>query len=274
MITGASDGLGKEFAQQLAGKGYNLVLISRTQSKLTALASALTSAHPTIEVKIFPLDYTLATPQTFTTLAQLTAPLDVSLLINNVGQSHDIPVSYLETPAAERDAIVAVNVTGTLRTTSAIAPQLVARRRGLILVLASFAGVFPTPLLATYSGSKAFLTAWGQALGDELRGSGVKVQVVQSHLVVSAMSKVRRASVLVPTAGAFVRKVLGMVGRSGGSQGWGGVVTPWWSHALMQWVLENVLGARSAFLLGRNREMHVDIRRRALRKREREAKKQ
>jgi 17beta-estradiol 17-dehydrogenase / very-long-chain 3-oxoacyl-CoA reductase len=171
------------------------------------------------------------------------------------------------------DSIITINCIGTLRMTQLVAPSMVDRKRGLILTMASFGGVFPTPLLATYSGSKAFLQQWGSALGAELAPKGVTVEVVQSHLVASAMSKIRRSSALVPTPKAFVRATLAKIGLSGGSQGIAYTATPWWAHSLMQWFITTFAGTTSYFTIKTNKSMHEDIRRRALAKAARGTKK-
>jgi 17beta-estradiol 17-dehydrogenase / very-long-chain 3-oxoacyl-CoA reductase len=206
-------------------------------------------------------------------LADLVKGLDISILINNVGQSHSIPVPFLQTNRTEMNNIITINCIGTLRMTQLVAPGMVDRKRGLILTMASFGGVFPTPFLATYSGSKAFLQQWGSALGAELAPKGVTVEIVQSHLVTSAMSKIRRSSMLVPTPKAFVRATLGKIGCSGGSQGIAYTVTPWWAHSMMQWVITTFVGSTSYFTVGINKSIHEDIRRRALAKAARDAKK-
>ncbi len=131
----------------------------------------------------------------------------------------------------------------------------------------------PTPLLATYSGSKAFLQQWSTALASELQPHNVTVELVQSYLVTSAMSKIRRSSMMVPSAKAFVRTVLGSVGRTGGAQGWGWTSTPYWTHALMQWGIGSVAGINDTWVAGVNKGMHEGIRKRALRKRDRDGKK-
>jgi 17beta-estradiol 17-dehydrogenase / very-long-chain 3-oxoacyl-CoA reductase len=276
VITGASDGIGKEFALQLAKKGYNLLLISRTQSKLESLADDIQKTIKGIEVSTFAMDFAQNSEADYALLAQLIKTLDVGILINNVGLSHSIPVSFLDTDDKEMKDIVTINVTGTLRITKLVAPKIVEKKRGLILTMASFGGVFPTPYLATYSGSKAFLQHWSVALASELAPYGVHVQIIQSHLVVSAMSKIRKTSFLVPSPKAFVRAALGKIGRRAGSQDIAYTSTPWWSHALMQWVITNLApgGQMGTLVLGRNKVMHEQIRKRALRKAEREAKKQ
>ncbi|KAK5287806.1 hypothetical protein LTR16_003622 [Cryomyces antarcticus] len=139
--------------------------------------------------------------------------------------------------------------------------------------MASFGGILPTPLLATYSGSKAFLQQWSTALGSELKPHGVHVQLVQSYLVTSAMSKIRRASATIPTPRGFVKAALSKIGRSGGAQGIAYTSTPYWSHGLMHWALATFVGTMNGVVVDQNRSMHEGIRKRALRKKERDAKK-
>lgn len=147
---------------------------------------------------------------------------------------------------------------------------MINRKRGLILNMGSFGGLLPTPLLATYSGSKAFLQQWSSALGAELAPFHITVELVQAYLITSAMSKIRRPSLLVPSARAFAKVVLSRLGRTGGAQGWAYTSTPYWSHALSQWILTFV-GFTGEWVVQRNKVMHEAIRKRALRKREREA---
>ena len=275
LITGASDGIGKEFALALAAKGYNLILVSRTQSKLDSLAADISSRYgPKISTKTLAMDFALNKDSDYNSLKKLTDGLDVSILINNVGLSHSIPVPFVETPKQEMNDIIMINCMATLRVTQLLVPGMISRKRGLVLTMASFGGFFPTPLLATYSGSKAFLQQWSSALGSELQPHGVHVQCVQSHLITTAMSKIRKPSALVPNPKQFVTATLSKLGRSGGAQNVAFTSTPYWSHGIMQWFLSRFLGERSPIVVKVNRGMHEDIRRRALRKQERDAKKQ
>ncbi|KAB8349727.1 hypothetical protein FH972_023742 [Carpinus fangiana] len=273
VVTGASDGLGLEYASQLAAKGFNIVLVSRTASKLDALASTLQSKY-SISTKTLAMDFSLNKDTDYAALANLVQGLDVSILINNVGQSHSIPVSFVETPEKELRDIITINCVGTLRVTQIVAPGMVQRKRGLILTMASFGGIIPTPLLATYSGSKAFLQRWSTAIGSELAPHGVQVQLVQSYLVTSAMSKIRKTSATIPNPRTFVKAALGKLGRSGGAQGIAYTSTPYWSHAVMHWGLLSFIGTTGGLLVGQIKVMHEAIRKRALRKAERDAKKQ
>ncbi|PHH67681.1 hypothetical protein CDD82_1224 [Ophiocordyceps australis] len=275
VVTGASDGLGKEYAMQLAAKGFNLVLVSRTQAKLDSLATDIEQKFTAkgLEVKTLAMDFAEDKDDDYQRLRELVTGRDVAILINNVGLSHDIPVSFLDTPRQEMQNIITINCIGTLKVTQLVAPILKQRRRGLILTMGSFGGWTSTPYLATYSGSKAFLQQWSNALASELADDGVDVYLVLSYLVTTAMSKVRRTSLLIPNARSFVKAALGKVGLAG-YQTAPNTYTPWWSHAAMLWIVENLIGANSPVTIWVNKKMHIDIRKRALRKRERDAKKQ
>lgn len=273
VVTGASDGLGKEFASQLAAKGFNLVLVSRTQSKLDALSRELRLKWSGLQTKTLAMDYSQDNDADYERLAELVAGLDVGILINNVGQSHSFPVPFLETARDELQNIITINCLGTLKTTQIVAPIMQKRKNGLILTMGSFAGVMPTPYLATYSGSKAFLQHWSCSLASELKPYGVDVQFATSYLVTTAMSKVRRTSLLIPGPKPFVRAALGKIGLDS-TETFPNTYTPWWSHAVFKWVIEKTVGSTSAFTIWYNKKMHIDIRNRALRKAAREAKKQ
>lgn len=276
VITGASDGLGKEYATQLAAQSFNLVLVSRTQSKLDALAKEIQDKYASkkIQVKTLAMDFSQNNDSDYEKLQALVQPLDVAILINNVGQSHSIPVPFLETTKEELEGIIAINCVGTLRATQAVAPAMKPRKqRSLILTMGSFGGWTPTAYLATYSGSKAFLQQWSNALAAELADDKIDVYLVLSHLVTTAMSKIRRPSLLVPNARNFVKAALGKVGL-GGYQTAPWTYTPWWSHSFMLWAIENIPGVNSHLVISQNKSMHIDIRKRALRKQAREAKNQ
>lgn len=275
VVTGASDGLGKEYAIQLAQKGFNLVLVSRTQSKLETLAKEIETKYVSnqVKTKLLAMDFAQNKDEDYARLKALVDGLDVGILINNVGLSHSIPVSFVQTPNDEMNDIITINCTGTLKVTKIVAPGMIQRKRGLILTMGSFGGLIPSPLLATYSGSKAFLQHWSTALGSELKPHGVDVELCVSYLVTTAMSKIRKPSLFIPNPRNFVKSVLSKIGLSGGSRNMAHTSTPFWGHALMQWWLESTFGIGASFVVDQVNTMHQDIRKRALKKAEREAKK-
>jgi len=269
-VTGASDGLGKEFALQLAAKGFNLVLASRTQSKLDNVASSIKSKYSSAQVETIAIDFSRPTDKDYKNLQALFDGKRIAVLINNVGQSHNIPVPFVETERQEIESIININCHATLRVTQLALPHMLPNKKGLILTMGSLGGLTPTPLLATYSGSKAFLQQWSNALAGELASQGITVHFVHAYLITSAMSKIKKASLIVPNERNFVRCTLSKIGRRGGSVGYAYTGSPYWSHAMVTFGLTYLLGPMNKLVIGINGNMHVDIRKRALRKAERE----
>ncbi|KAI5958899.1 hypothetical protein KGF57_002333 [Candida theae] len=272
VVTGASDGIGKEFALQLAKRGLAIVLVSRTKSKLEAVAEEIATKYK-VDTKIVPFDAASDDEANYLELEKAVYDLPISVLINNVGQSHSIPVPFLETDTTELRNIITINNTATLRITQVIAPIIKAtveksrgKNRGLILTMGSFGGLLPTPYLAVYSGSKAFLQQWSNALAGELSADGIDVELVISYLVTSAMSKIRRSSLTIPNAKDFVASALKGIGRRGGAQERYATSTPFWTHALMHFGIDNTVGVYSKIANQLNLSMHQSIRQRALRK--------
>jgi 17beta-estradiol 17-dehydrogenase / very-long-chain 3-oxoacyl-CoA reductase len=249
------------------------LLVSRTESKLQALSREIEAKRADCQTKILAMDFAANNDADYAKLKSIVDALDIAILVNNVGKSHDIPVPFILTPKQEVLDIININCIGTLKVTQIVAPGMIQRKRGLILTMGSFAGLLPTPLLATYSGSKAFLQYWSSSLGSELKPHGVDVVLIGSYLVTSAMSKIRRTSALIPSPRVFVRAVLRKMGRSGGAQDFAFSSTPYWGHGLMQWAMATFTPMTGELMINQNRSVHEDIRRRALRKQEREAKK-
>lgn len=128
MITGASDGIGKQYALTLAEKGLHLFLISRTPAKLENLAKEIQISNDSnhIFVRTFPIDFTLATQENFDHLQCELDKLDsVGMLVNNVGANYSFPMRFLDTPYEVDEALIKVNVTTTTRITKMVLPRMI-----------------------------------------------------------------------------------------------------------------------------------------------------
>ncbi|KAG8930792.1 hypothetical protein FRC03_009791 [Tulasnella sp. 419] len=270
VITGATDGIGLEFADQLAKAGFNVLLVSRTKSKLEKVAADLESKHK-VQTKVYAIDFSRPDEAAYRGLRDVVKSTDVRVLVNNVGRSYDMPTYFHELSNQNLEEIVEINIRATLKVTQIVLPVLLAHKNGLILNIGSFAGEFPSPMLAVYSGAKSFLSTWSQALADEYKGQGITVQLVNTYFVVSSMSKIRKANVMVPTPKAYVKSVLSKIGLPCGAGNIPYTSTPYWSHAAMEWILR-VLNMPK-YYIKYSHDLHIDIRRRALKKLEREAKK-
>jgi short-subunit dehydrogenase len=169
LITGASSGIGAEFARQLSARGHELILVARRADRLAALAGELpTHAH------VISCDLAMDAPSLPEAVAAL--GLDVALLVNNAGFGTYGP--FLELDAAREAEEIRLNCEAVVTLTHAFLPQMVQRARGGVIIVASSAGMQPIPYQAVYAASKAFALSFGEALSEELRGSGVRILTV------------------------------------------------------------------------------------------------
>jgi uncharacterized protein len=170
VVTGASSGVGLEFARVLARRGQPVVAVARRADRLDALAKEASSAGGRIE----PLVADLATEQGVQSVAQRMQQLgEVELLINNAGVASGR--DFVEAALDHEVEAVRVNVEAVLKLTYAGLQVMVPRRRGGIINLASVVAFQPFPHFAVYAATKAFVLSFTEALAEELRGTGVRV---------------------------------------------------------------------------------------------------
>jgi uncharacterized protein len=172
LITGASSGIGAEFARRLAPE-YDLLLVARSEDRLTALQSHLASVHPDGVFRIQVAD--LATPAGAQTVIDRVRDdgVVVDLLVNNAGVgSHGAFTA--EDPLAML-AQIQLNCVSLVSLTRALLPQMVDRGHGGVINVASTAAFQPTPSMAVYGATKAFVLSFSEALSVETRGTGVDV---------------------------------------------------------------------------------------------------
>jgi len=173
LITGASAGIGREFARQLTGRVRSLTLVARREERLGELRDELTRNHSDLTVHIRKID--LANPsQAEELIAWLEREkIDVDLLINNAGLGDLGP--FATSDPARNEQIILVNVIALTSLTRRLLPQMIAKKRGAILNVSSSAGFLPIPGFAVYAATKAYVTSFSEALRAELRGTGVSV---------------------------------------------------------------------------------------------------
>ncbi|WP_405387960.1 SDR family oxidoreductase [Streptomyces sp. NBC_01102] len=172
LVTGASSGLGAEFAAQLAARGHDLVLVARSEDRLTALAERLTSEHG---IRAHVLVQDLAEPDAARRIAdRLTARgLGVDLLVNNAGFGTCGRFEDID-PGRDHDQLM-VNVVALVDLTHALLPGMLERGTGAVVNVASTAAFQPSPYFAVYSAAKGFVLNFGLALRQEYRGRGIRV---------------------------------------------------------------------------------------------------
>jgi short-subunit dehydrogenase len=172
LITGASGGIGEAFARRLASEKHNLVLVARSEEKLKALSQELSGAHG-IDCRYFAID--LLGFEADTTLFDETTKhgLEIDWLINNAGFGSSGDFAKLD---LERELeIIDLNVSALVALTHRYLQPMREARRGTIINVSSAAGFQPIPFMATYAASKAFVSAFSEAIAEENRPFGIQV---------------------------------------------------------------------------------------------------
>ncbi|RKO96975.1 hypothetical protein CXG81DRAFT_15058 [Caulochytrium protostelioides] len=280
VITGASDGIGAAWARELARRGYRVILLARTESKLHAVAAdcraaltqqglsdAANAAHPLAVVR--PFDFSTRDDALWQALASDLAAYRIGVLINNVGVSTDMPTAFLEDKMSDLERILDVNCLAQVRMTRIIAPGMAARHaadarvRSVIVNMGSGSSESPIPLIATYGASKAFLKAWSVSTSFELAPLGIDMQLYMTFFVQSAMSKISRTSWNVPSPDTYVSYAIRRLGC-------GPFQTPYPAHALMH---QLIYASLPTMLMGRlSHGVTAKLRESALRKQARQNK--
>jgi len=257
VITGATDGIGKEYAKLLAKRGFNILIISRSEDRLKETVHEIKSATPDREVKYLAVDLSKL-DDTFPDKLRGTGVKDIGVLVNNVGMSYEVPAPFHELSLSFLRSIVDLNVKAAVEVTHAVLPHMRTKRRGLILNISSAASTFPAPLLSVYSGTKAFINMWTEGLAAELAHDGIHVEAQTPGYVVSKLSRIRRASLAVPTPAAFVRSSLAALGTTRRP-----ISSPWLFHQLESIAVCLIPYPLKVWLVHRNLR---DVRRRALKR--------
>ena len=170
VVTGASSGIGAEFARQLAAAGVAVAVVARRRDRLEDLGAQLRAAHG-VEVRVCVHD--LAEPSSIAALAAEVADLDVGLVVNNAGLSWK--GRFLDHDPAHQRRMIELNCQSPVALTHALGPRLVARGRGGVIVVSSTGAFQGLPWSAVYGATKAFDLLFGEALREELAEHGVDV---------------------------------------------------------------------------------------------------
>jgi short-subunit dehydrogenase len=174
LVTGASSGIGAVYAQRLAARGFDLLLVARDLQRLEEAASKLRDEYG-VQVEVLKADLTQK-DDVLKLEQRLRSDSSISLLLNNAGVAADGLLANADMNQLEQ--LIQLNVTAVTRLASAAAASFAKAGRGTIINIASVVALFPERFNATYSASKAYVLSLTQSLNAELDGTGVKVQAV------------------------------------------------------------------------------------------------
>ena len=171
VVTGASAGIGRELARQLAGRAKLLVLVARRRDRLEELRSELSRVNRALQVEIREVD--LSNPEQTAQLAASLANEPIDFLVNNAGLGDH--GSFATADPIRVNEQIQVNALALTALTRAVLPRMIAQKRGAILNVSSSAGFLPLPDLAVYAATKAYVTSFSEAIRAETRELGITV---------------------------------------------------------------------------------------------------
>ncbi|XP_020706098.1 very-long-chain 3-oxoacyl-CoA reductase 1 [Dendrobium catenatum] len=235
IVTGATDGIGRTLAFQLAHRGLGIVLVGRSPDKLFDVSAAIREKHPNAQVETVLIDFASDLVEGVARLKKAIEGMDVGILVNNAGMSYPYAKYFHEVDEDLIKDLIKVNVEGLTRVTHAVLPGMVERKRGAILNIGSGAStVIPSdPLYAVYAASKAYVDQFSKCLYVEYQDKGIDVQCQVPLYVATKMASIKRSSFLVPSANTYAQSALQWIGYEP-------TCTPYWPHSLI-WTLISML---------------------------------
>ncbi len=170
LVTGASSGIGKSFAESLAAQGFDLILVARRVQRLDELAAQLHKQH-NVDVKVLQID--LAEVNAAQRVLDVTAEMDIGLVINNAG--FGFKGAYADIDAKFMSEMLMVNCHTPMQLARGFVPRLQRRKRGGLIFTSSVEGLIGCPYSSAYAATKALVRSLGEGLWAELRADGIDV---------------------------------------------------------------------------------------------------
>src|SRR5262245_39303 len=227
LVTGASSGIGAEFARQLAELGLNVAILARRRPRLEELAHEL-EAKSRVRVKVIAAD--LSQADFLSLIISETEAIEIGLLVNNAG--FGLARSFLDHELEKELALLDVNCRGPLVLTHVFGRQMAGRRRGGIIFVSSVSGYLATPYEATYAASKVYELFLAESLGYELKKNGIDVLALCPGSTDTEFHQISGSRAVAAMAvQPVVAKALKNLGRAP-------VVIPGWHNRLLVYLLK------------------------------------
>ncbi|XP_051750195.1 hydroxysteroid (20-beta) dehydrogenase 2 [Ctenopharyngodon idella] len=213
VVTGATSGIGRAYAEELAKRGLNIVLISRSEEKLNSVAKEIESRFKR-QTHVIQTDFTEG-HSIYPAIAQQLMGMEIGILVNNVGMNYiGVLANFLDVPDPDQriTQVINCNILSVTQMSRLILPGMIERGKGLIINISSEAASQPQPMVSVYSATKIFVTYFSRCLHAEYRSRGITVQCVAPFMVSTNMTHNVPVNPLVKSAASFARDALNTVG--------------------------------------------------------------
>lgn len=228
VVTGGTSGIGKYYAKELASRKVNIILISRNQEKLEALAREIADTYK-VETAIIVVDFNKGS-EVYPALKKALEDKEIGILVNNVGVFYTHPDYFTNLTSDKIWELINVNIGAANMMVHMVLPGMVQRKKGAIVNISSLSCLQPTPLITAYSASKAYLDHFSRALHYEYAPRGIFVQSLIPFFISTNMTKFSRhlakASFIVPSAEEYARHAVTTLGISRRTTGY-------WLHTIL-----------------------------------------
>ncbi|XP_032829427.1 inactive hydroxysteroid dehydrogenase-like protein 1 [Petromyzon marinus] len=233
VVTGPTSGIGRAYARELARRGLGVVLVGRDAARLGAAAEELRRDFPVRTLEVV-ADFGRG-PAAYGDITRALEGMDVGVLVNNVGVMPVVPGPFLSAGEEQLWQLVNVNMAAAMLMTRLLLPGMLERGRGAVVNVSSGSCLKPTPYMAAYAATKAFVESWSCSLSRECAGSGVAVQTLIPFYVATRMTApgrfFRRPWLFVPSAEEYARHAVSTLGVARRTTGY-------WPHTLQMWIAQ------------------------------------
>ncbi|XP_053673428.1 inactive hydroxysteroid dehydrogenase-like protein 1 [Anopheles nili] len=225
VITGSTDGIGKQYAFQLASRGLNVVLVSRSTDKLIAVAHEIESKY-SVKTKWIAADFSYGR-EIYDHLRKELDTVPVGILVNNVGANVDYPDDLDHIPEDKLWQLININVGAVTMLTRAVLPGMKKRGQGAIVNISSGSELQPLPYMTVYAATKAYIHNFTLAMQHELEPFGITCQLVSPMFVTTKMNNfsttIMEGGLFIPNAEMYAKFATFTLGKTKQTTGY-------WSH--------------------------------------------
>ncbi|KAM6409355.1 inactive hydroxysteroid dehydrogenase-like protein 1 [Rhynochetos jubatus] len=249
VVTGSTDGIGKAYAEELAKRGVNVVLISRNKEKLEAVAKHISETYK-VETDFVVADFSKGS-EPYPAIKEALKDKEIGILVNNVGMFYLYPDYFTNLSEDVLWDTININIVSASMMIHIVLPGMVKKKKGAIVNVVSGSSCHPTPLLSIYSASKTYLDYFSRSLHYEYASKGIFVQSLMPFVVatklVACSSIASKRSLLVPSAEEYASHAISTLGLSTRTTGY-------WKHAIAftlgEWLPEWIWARFSMYFLG------------------------
>ncbi|NXO64755.1 HSDL1 protein, partial [Phainopepla nitens] len=227
VVTGSTDGIGKAYAEELAKRGVNIILVSRNKEKLEAVSRSISETYK-VETDIIVADFSKGR-ELYPAIKEALKDREIGILVNNVGVFYAYIDYFTSLSEDKLWDFIHINIASATMMTHIVLPGMVKKRKGAIVNLSSASCCQPTPMLAVYGASKSYLDYFSRALHYEYASKGIFVQSLTPFVISTKMtsfnSAVSKRSVFFPNAEEYASHAVSTLGLSIRTTGY-------WKHAI------------------------------------------